>query len=359
MKSILLTSTALVGLAGAAAADVSWSGAATLGYNDDIRDGVYADVDLDVSLSTELNNGVTAAAKFGFELADDRGPENAGGNDFVADNNILLSLTSDAGGLYYGDTAYAAETYWSGVTNMAQDGFSEQDGETVLRGEFVLGGITAGASYFADNVAQGAGSDELRQLSVGAAGDFGGFSFTAAYQEEDDLGGNGNGDYNPSEVLGISVGTSLAGADLTLAYASSNDEDSIGVEVAYPVGDVTLTAFYVAESADLTDDDGEEVSGSYGVMADYASGPLSAKAWFHGGADEDVGINLGYDLGNGLALYAGYSDDDGQYAAGEYDLGGGAKLTVAYAEDEDNATNDEIGPNEYLHGTTVAVSMSF
>ncbi len=61
MKRILLTSTALVAFAGAAAADVTWSGTAGLGYNDDIDDGFYVDGDLDVTMSQELDNGVTVS----------------------------------------------------------------------------------------------------------------------------------------------------------------------------------------------------------------------------------------------------------------------------------------------------------
>lgn len=361
MKRILLTSTALVGFAGAAAAEVSWSGSATLGYNDDIRDGIYADVDLDVTLSQELDNGISVSVTFGWELEDHRGPANSTGNTFSADNNVSVAVTSDMASLYYGDTAYAPETYWNGVTNMAQDGFSEQDSEEVLRAEINVGNFSAGVStpaefYLADG-------DEVNQLGFAGVYDAGTFTVGFAYQEEDDFGGTpagSDGDYNTNEVFGIFASGSFGGADVKVAYAEQSndagyDEDSLGIEVAYPVGPVTVTAFYVAES--ITDADGDEAS--YGLQVDYANGPLTVTAFYHDGIDEDNGIHVSYDLGTGLVIYAGYADDDGQYIGGEYDLGSGAMLTVSYAEDEDNALNDEIGPQEYLHGTTVAMSFSF
>lgn len=354
MKSILLTSTALVAFAGAAAADVSWSGAATLGWNDDIEGGVYADVDLDVTLSQTLDNGLTASATFGFELEDESGAGLTNGN-FSTDDNVTISLTSDTAGLYYGDTAFAAETYWSGVTNMNEDSFSEADGETVLRGEMMFGGVTAGLSYVlhTDEVALGgAGTGETDQLSLGGTADLGGFNVVFGYQAEADNAFDPafNGDFNANNVMGIAVGGAFGGADVTLAYASDDDENSLGVEVSYPVGDVTVTAFYVAESA---------IDDSYGLAVAYSNGPISINAFYHDGGDEDAGINASYDVGNGLMMYVGYSDDDGQYIGGEYDLGGGASFTVSYGEDDDNPANDEIGPQEYLHGTTVKLSLSF
>lgn len=365
MKRILLTSTALVGLAGAAVADghatsgITWSGSATLGYNDDIKDGVYADVDLDVTMTQALDNGIAVSVTFGWELEDHRGPASDGGNNFGADNNVSVALTSDVASLYYGDTEYAPVTYWSGVTNMVQDGFSEQDTEEVLRAEVTLGGFTGGLSYGVEWMESN--GSELEQLGVGGVFDTGTFSVGFAYQEESDWTARGNGDFNGSEIFGIFATASFSGADIKVAYAQSTavgapeSQDSLGIEVAYPVGPVTVTGFYVAES--VPDADGDEAS--YGIQLDYSNGPLTAVAFFHDGIDEDAGIQVGYDLGTGLVIYAGWSDDDGQYLAGEYDLGGGASLTVSYAEDEDNIGNDEIGPQEYLHGTTVAMSFSF
>jgi len=365
MKRILLASTAVAMFAGAAAAEVSWSGATTLEYNDDILDGFDFDVDLDVTLSQTLDNGLTASATFGFELTDGEDDE-VDADGFVADNNATLSLSSDSASLIFGDTAYAAETYWSGVTNMNEDAFSEADGETVLRGEATFGGVTAGLSYILYNdtigdvedddgmvVGSGNADGSLEQLSLGVTADVGAVSVILAYQEEVDGDfaadfAEFNGDNNANEVFGLAVSGTFGGADVTFAYAQDDDEDSTGIEVSYPFGaGITGTFFYVSESA---------IDDSYGIAVAYSEGPLTLDVFYHDGGDEDAGINIEYDLGNGIVAFAGGSDDDGQYIGAEYDLGGGATFTASYGDD---TGNDEIGPREIMDGTTLSLSFAF
>ncbi len=77
MKSILLTTTALVAFAGAAVADghtgVSFGGDAALGYNDTTGDydGFYWDSTLNVGYAQDLDNGVTAGVKFNIDIQED------------------------------------------------------------------------------------------------------------------------------------------------------------------------------------------------------------------------------------------------------------------------------------------------
>ena len=70
MKSILLTTTAIVAFAGAAFADghtsVGFSGDASLGHNDDIENGFYWDVNVDVKAILEgfgLREGANSEPK--------------------------------------------------------------------------------------------------------------------------------------------------------------------------------------------------------------------------------------------------------------------------------------------------------
>ncbi|WP_322895038.1 MULTISPECIES: porin [unclassified Yoonia] len=396
MKSILLTTTALVAFAGAAVAEVTFYGDATLGYNDDgdlptgftgtqIGDnqGFYWEGTLGVNLSQELDNGVTAGAVFEADFVD---TATGNGQDLVS-GDFVLSLTTENAGLYFGDTPFAAETRWSGAGDMEADGFSEADGETALRGDISYGDIEASISYvIANNEGNVNVSEDLNQLSLGVAGSFGNFGFTAAYQaesNEDDnfykasgglagVGGADNGDFSNDEIFGVSVNTTFSGATVTLAYASNEtaDENSLGVQVAYPFGPVTATVYYVAE------DDGSDED-NYGVTLAYAEGPLSVRLDY----DYDQGANIieldgSYDLGNGLTLLAGVhdrSDDAGApingvsrngtdfYVAGVYDLGSGAELLVAYADAEiaGSIDDDEVGRPDYQVGTTVEVSFKF
>ena len=70
MKHVLLTTTALVALSGAAMADVTWSGSASLGYNDGHQDGTPDGINTDIDLDATMSNGkysatITAAMKAG------------------------------------------------------------------------------------------------------------------------------------------------------------------------------------------------------------------------------------------------------------------------------------------------------
>lgn len=400
MKSILLASASVVAFAGAAAAEITWSGSAVLGYNDtdidplggDDTEGFYWDLDIDVTLSQTLDNGLTAGATFGFEVAEDNAGTVAGrhGQALISEDYVLF-LESDTAGLFFGDTDMAAQTHWSAVGDMEADGFSETDGETVIRGDLSYGSVDVSLSYV---VAQTAITDDqgtvataddvvytdirfndMVQLSLGATAEVGNFTIALAYQEAapaaDILMNNGvtpvgattyaNGDFNADEIFGISVSTTFGAADVALGYAKNQTSgaDSLGVEVAYPFGPVTATFYYVSESAAAGD--------NWGINVAYEDGPISVALDYQ----DDQGTQLielegSYDVGNGLIIYAGYltssaaGTDDAFYVGGEMDLGGGASLLVSYADAPSEAAgDDDVGAQDYQVGTTVEVSFEF
>ncbi len=390
MKRILLASASVVAFAGAAAAEVTFGGSATLGYNDEVEHGFFWETDLTVNFRQELNNGLVAGASFTLNVNDENEDDGFNGSEEVTvDGDVLLSLTVDeVGGLFFGDTAYAAETHWDPAGTMAADGFSEQGDETVLRGDVTYGGVEASVSY---NVADADGdaADDLDQLSIGASGNVSNFTFSVAYQEASDAEDLGTGcfevgvpdgdcddpgeeetdngselpefdgeynhddddDFNGDEIFGVSVGTTFGGADLQFAYATNRTDEtsSIGLEASYPFGPVTLTGSYVFEDSEAGD-----VEDSWKVAADYASGPVAVSAFYESEVgEEDFGVEGSFDVGNGLTVYAGYIDSTEGYVGGEYDLGNGAEIIVSFAQ------QDEEGAREYKEGTTVAVSMSF
>jgi predicted porin len=410
MKSILLATASILAFAGAAAAEVTFGGDAKLGYNigngDEGRDsddpelseGFFWEANLGVTMSQELNNGLTAAASFTLNIAD-----TDDGSDVDVDNDFLLSLTAETGGLFLGDTAFAAESHWDPAGPMQADDFSEQDGEVTLRGDFTFAGVEASVSGIAaddDNVSP---EDDLDQLAVGAEATVGRFTMSLGYQEEsevlDDIADGvldgpynpfTNDDFDPSEVFGVSAGTTFGGADVEVAYATNItlNDDSLGFEVSYPFGPVTLGAAYVLENDDESDFDlgNDDLENSFRLSADYASGPLTVSAFYEFSddgnevddpevvacdpisgfciedfdndgddqdEDDDYGIEVGYDVGNGLELYAGLIDETGNYVGAEYDLGNGAQLIASYAD------QDEEGAREYEAGTTLLVKFEF
>lgn len=343
MKRILLASASVIAFAGAAAAEITFSGEATLGYNDtdnaavsDDAVGFYWDASVDVTMSQALDNGLTASASFGLNVVED----NLG--DDVASSDYVLSLTSDTAGLYFGNTEFAAITHWTSAGDMEADGFSEEDGETVLRGDIAYNGVNASVSYAVDG-------ENLEQLSLGADATFGTISVAFGYQESSDWTG-GSGDFNGSEVMGISVGTSFGGADVRLAYAQDDIQDTIAVKVSYPFGPVILGASFASES--LADDFWE-------ISADYAAGAIAVNANYD--SNEDWELTGSYDVGNGITAYAGLVDaGDDMYVAGSVALGEGATLLVSYVDTGDTSNaDDEVGPNDYQEGATVELGFSF
>ena len=336
MKKILLASASIVAFGGAAAAEVSFSGSAVLGYNDtdqtlatdDNEYGFYGEINLDVALSAELDNGLTVSASADVDELD------AGDADF---GGVTLTIASETASLVYGDTEFAAVDAWAGVGSMDDDGFAEQDGETVLKATVAFGGVDAAVSYIVDAAAR----DELTDLSIGATTTLGSVDLSVAYQEEDTF----------NEIFGISAATSFAGADVAFGYAMDNtaDDSSIGIEVAYPFGPVTATASYVMEDA------GED---NWDIEVAYAEGALALTVYTD--ESEDYGLEAEYDLGNGIELAAGLVDGgDTTYVAGTYDLGGGAALLVSYVDTDAVNNDDEYGAGDYQEGATVELSFDF
>ncbi len=358
MKNILLASTAIVAFAGAAAAEVSFSGSATLGFNDtvaagggDNNEGFYIDGDLNISLSQELDNGIVAGIDFEIDFADDdSGAGNSIGNIDIDASDVVLSLVAGDTGLYFGDTGTAAIAHWSSVGSMDSDGFTEgldfdAGVDAVLRGDFGFGGMSASVSYLiSDDLT------DMEQLSLGLSGDLGGVTVSFAYQDETALA-DGSGDFSASEVFGLSATTTLSGAEVSFGYASNETAgtDSIGVGVSYPVGPVTISASYVSEDA----------ADNWDIGFAYADGPISIDVTTD--ESDDWGIEGSYDLGNGVMIYAGLDDaGDDTYLAATYDLGGGASVLFSYADDSDaDNGDDEIGAGDYQEGITLELGFSF
>ena len=364
-SAILLASASIVAFAGAAAAEISFSGAAELGYNDEVNtaagsddnDGFYSDLNLDVAFSADLDNGISVSVAADIDEID-------GGYSAAA---TTLTISSETATLVYGDTQFAAKSMWVAAGDMEKDGFSDQDGETVLKGTFSFGGVDMAVSGVAADADGDLATDDLAQLSFGAKAALGAATVVVAYQEETTAAdyaagtaGTANADYNAGEVFGISVATSVAGADVTVAYAETTaagaSDNSTGIRVAYPMGDVTVTAYYVDES---------NGDANTGLAFAYSAGAASVTL----DLQDDQGtsktaLDGSYDLGNGLTVYAGVyveeNTDDEYYVAAGYDLGGGASLLVSYA-DAGAAGNadDEVGAGDYQLGTTVELSFAF
>lgn len=364
MKNVLLTTTALVAFAGAAAADVSWSGSAEIGYNDEYMDSlegtegysdhenIYFDADIDVLLSssTDLDNGYTATVSYGIDISSD---------DVAGDNYPEISISNGMYSLSLGDTG-AASDHFSKVTGMS-NGLADTDGESqVLRADAAFATFEASVSYVVNDYAEE--SDDVtvtdEDLSFGVSGSFDAFTFGVGYDLEEHEEA-GNQDSPTEDNWGVSAGFTFGAATISAAYASDGIE-SMGVGVDYDLGNGLVVGATYATNTDEED--------TYGVTADYAAGALTVSAaYLMDDENEEISGEVSYDVGNGLVVMAGFSDqsidDDGednnQWVAATYDLGGGVSVLLAYATDDAVAATKEIGPNDYYEGITLEVSMKF
>ncbi|MBB5720439.1 hypothetical protein FHS72_000043 [Loktanella ponticola] len=377
MKSILLTTTALVAFAGAAAADghaaVSHELSATLGYtsNDNYgsadvidptedfgEDGFFWEGNLKTTATAGLDNGLTAGAYFEITVGEDDAIDGSVTDDSeigLVSSDFVVSLESDNASLFFGDTGTAADRHWASAGDMESDFFTSGNDSAALRGDVSFGGVDASISYLADDT-----NNEAEQLSFGAAGTFGIATITAAYQEETSYV-DGDGDFNGDEVAGISGAVTFANATITLAYADNmtDDTQSTGIKVSYPFGPVVGTVYYVEETGGVNEDP------NYGVNVAYAAGAIDVEVDYQDDqGTEKYTVEGSYDVGNGLTVLAGVlneneGDDVDYYAGATYDLGGGAVATLVYAEDVDGDQADEIGNDEFDPGFTVQVDFTF
>jgi outer membrane protein OmpU len=247
-----------------------------------------------------------------------------------------LFLTSESGGLYYGVTAFAAESLWQSAGDMAGDSFSEYDNDIVLRGELTFGSVTAAVSTSIEDTNGMEATDDATQLSVAAVADLGTFTVGVAYQEE-------AGTYD--------------------IVTTTDTVDTSTGSTTEPVTSTTTTAAG-AGGGDLNAD---------GVLGLFASTTVAGfAAYFNTDlGNDEYALQGSYDLGNGLVMTAGMIDGDdagdndfANFIVADYDLGGGASVMASFAEGNNATTDasddiDTFGGYELKAGTTIKLSFAF
>jgi len=331
MKNILLTTTALVAFAGAAAADghtsVSFSGEASVEYNSNA--GYSTAAEMTATGSATLDNGLTASTSLTVDAV--AGTISAGS----------ISLSSDTASLTFGTDLDGAV-----FTAVGDDYAIGDDGEEGVA-EGLVASVTMGETTLTVSAPMGA-TIETADVEVGVTTSAAGWSL-------------GFGLANDAYAM-TAAGTA-GGADIGFGMSSDSEWD---VSVAYPVGAVTVSASTdeaedwtvgVAYAADGMSGGFElNADESWEVTAGYAADGVTVAAAF---TDTSV-MTLGatYVMGNGLTVGAGIEDTE-NYAFASYDLGGGANAFVDYTDAA--AALAEVGPSErdIATGTTVGVSFTF
>ena len=316
MKKLLLATTALVGFAGAAAAEVTISGSAEMGIvggGADATNGsggetqYFQDIDVKFTLSGETDSGLSFGAAVDLDEAEKLGDE-------FSNQGVAIFLRGAFGNLTMGDTDGAIDWAITDAGNIGNPG-SIDDAETAhlgYNGSFGDGGF--------DN-------QVLRYDNT-----FGAFGVAVSY-EQGATGAAGTllpGDSSGSLALGVKYALDLGGTTVNLGAGYMQSE-----LVGHPLAaddDRTILALGASASfgggfqAGVTyqewDYDVQEDITHIGLGVGYESGPFSIHAnW--GQYDFDVSGEV-----------------DGYGIAAAYDLGGGVSAHVAYADSDDGSADD-------------------
>jgi len=361
MKRILLTSTAMVAFAGAAAADISFSGTAEFSYNS-LTATYGSDTTITAAASQELNNGYTASVSFTIDpdalTAALEGDEDAITAGSITISNDSSSITyhgnpgSGVGAAYIGTGA--SDMMTDNEITFGDDGDDQVNETAEITASTTMAGATIRASLD--------GSD----LQLGVSTDLGGTALDAGFDNATgafglQIGGDASGvsytlGMDSENNYGLNAGITAGGADITVDFGDAGWK----VGASMPLGVATV-------GVSLTDQEAWEVTvdtaldavalgmtvskADWSMTADYAAGDVTLG--FSTDKAGEWALDAGYDLGNGITAGAGTSKIDGNYVDVAYDLGGGASATIMYGSQED------AGADDIAEGTTIKVSFAF
>ncbi|MBM7067158.1 porin [Actibacterium sp. 188UL27-1] len=344
MKKILLASTAIVGMAGMAAAEVSISGSAEMGivggdrHNDTTQ--FWSDVDVTFDMTGETDGGL----QFGVSVDLDEAPDlDADGEKSDADFAVFIS--GDFGKVTLGDTDGALdfalqdqnighpgsiaddETDHFGFFGSFHDGAGAYDGQ-IMRYEYTFDAfavaisVEQGGTGNIDIDKDGDGTIAADGSETFAAVDEldAGFALAARYSFDIGAGSVTVGGGFQSIDADANVGGEFFGDALNSPGVGLIDED--GDSDLGETADIFALSVSAALdngfSAVLTYADGDvlfiEDSNHVSLGVAYTTGALTVAANYgefdfgNGDSAEGFALNAGYDLGGGLSVLAGYSD---------------------------------------------------
>ncbi len=296
MKKILLATTALVGFAGAAAAEVKLSGYAEIGVvggsggPSAIETQFWNDLNVTVTMTGATDGGLEFGTALNLEdLAGDTSNDPNVGDGIVPtqDNDTNVWVSGSFGKVTLGDTDgaldWAASEIYMG-TSLADDhsthagaywntGLDGLYDNQVMRYEYSFGDFAAAISAELDDTGTG---DAVLGLGVKWSGDMSGTAVSA---------GLGYQSANGLDMTAVSLGAKMSnGVSANFGYATGDfwgvsNGDWMGLGLGYTTGALTVQA-------------------NYGVY-DFGAGDLSG--W---------GLVANYDLGGGAVAMLGYGSGD-------------------------------------------------
>lgn len=277
MKKVLLTSTALVLVAGVAAAEVSVSGGAVAGFKYD-EDGnangdetvLHYELDFGITGSGTTDAGLEFGASFDLDL-DDETETNT-----ISDPEIFISGTF--GTITIGNVDVATDPM--GFSDVGFDGIGIDDqaevfktiGEANVHYQYSVGDLTLALS---GTVAEGDESETGDYAAYVSYG-LGTVTLELGYAVDDEGAGSVIGDSADMVALGVSGDAGSLSYSVFYHMADGDDGDAAGygASVSFAAGSGTTVTVAVGD----TDVDGD---------------------------DPDFGVGFEYDLGGGAAIAGG------------------------------------------------------
>lgn len=297
MKKLILMTSALTMIGGAAAAEISFGAETSLTYGNwdtGAADAVFGhNTTLTATFEETTASGVTYGASMELEADDGLDGVVSHGTMYVASNGLKLSFGVDA----FEEIEDAAEDdagdmkveYTMGAVSVALVADVDLGLDGTTDWDLVLG-YTAGAF----TIGVETDSSELTELSV----DYDGGNFGAGFSADTDdgwevrantsFGGvNAAISYNDAEVAELSLdGTA---GDVSWAMSYNTDEETTA-SIGYAMGDLSLGLAYDSTNAGGTGDDAETILTVGYAISDMASAQLLAND-----SDEyELSLTLGF-----------------------------------------------------------------
>jgi outer membrane protein OmpU len=335
LESSIFATTALVAFAGAAAADVTISGSAEMGFatgNNQATTTFHQSVDVRFSMSGTTDNGLSFGAVVDLDDVGERGT--AGTGDIAgAFADFTVFVSGDFGRLTMGDTDGAFDFALDDV-NTARNAGSINDAET------------GHAGYNGNGMFDGIYNGQILRYDYSVAG------FGVAVSAELDQNDGRSGD--TALQLGLTYDLDIAGGEIQFGLGYFNVDDANRRAAASGANAAAVTAAAGGNVA-LAGDQGFSAIG-VSVLAALDMGFSAAVNYtevnddgFFGGDGEHTAIGLGYNF-DAITVSANYgqydwatlanqSDREGYGLAARYDLGGGLTAHLGYGEGKVTAAN--------------------
>ncbi|MEP4510797.1 MAG: porin [Paracoccaceae bacterium] len=294
MKKILIATTALVGTAGIAAAELNTTGSARIGlaYVEDQVDVAGEEQELRIEQRLRVNftgiaetdAGVKLEARFRLESNEDvdnsisgTGPGAAG--FAVSSGGFRLDVGNvsdviDSGDVvnYYGyGVGFTSFLEHNGtVSGIPAGGFGSGNPDaTTIKIKYEMGDFTVSASYSnnenataaltevgpdgtlgtADDIVTAATSNDIEEFQIGVGYNFGDYSVGVAYGSEDNAGAD-------NDFWVATFGGSVGAFDFSIIVADSDSQDDVsyGGSLDYDISAATSIRFVVADGGNDAND---------------------------------------------------------------------------------------------------------